>query len=139
LLEKLESGAVQTKREFYYISKGKIKRDPKLKALDFAGQEESDSIIDFIGDMLEVYREELNCFANDRGGQTYSQQLVVTETLPDGSKAVVDLSTLGTTPFQPKNKPQHPPKQWPTAQVWAGYAWTSCALGFLTPPARPIS
>lgn len=106
LLQKLESESVQTKRELYYIAKGKIKRDSKLKALDFADQDESDSIIDFIGDMLEVYREELNCFANDRGGQTYSQQLVVTETLADGSKAVVDLSTLGTTPFQPKNKPQ---------------------------------
>ena len=106
ILQNLDSGAVNTKRELYYMSKGKIKRDKMLKALDFAGQDESDSIIDFIGDMLEVYREELNCFANDRGGQTYSQQLVVTETLPDGTKAVVDLSTLGTTPFQPKNKPQ---------------------------------
>jgi len=106
LLANLQSGAVNTKRELYYISKGKVKKDPKLKALDFGDQDESDSIIDFVGDMLEVYREELNCFANDRGGQTYSQQLVVTETLPDGTKAVVDLSTLGTTPFQPKNKPQ---------------------------------
>jgi DNA topoisomerase-6 subunit A len=106
LLANLSSGAVNTKRELYYISKGKVKKDPKLKALDFGDQDESDAIIDFVGDMLEVYREELNCFANDRGGQTYSQQLVVTETLPDGTKAVVDLSTLGTTPFQPKNKPQ---------------------------------
>jgi DNA topoisomerase-6 subunit A len=106
LLANLQSGAVNTKRELYYISKGKVKKDPKLKALEFGDQDESDSIIDFVGDMLEVYREELNCFANDRGGQTYSQQLVVTETLPDGTKAVVDLSTLGTTPFQPKNKPQ---------------------------------
>lgn len=106
ILQNLTSGAVNTKRELYYMSKGRIKKDKNLKALDFAGQDESDSIIDFIGDMLEVYREELNCFANDRGGQTYSQQLVVTETLPDGTKAVVDLSTLGTTPFQPKNKPQ---------------------------------
>ncbi len=106
LLANLSSGAVNTKRELYYISKGKVKKDPKLKALDFGDQDESDAIIDFVGDMLEVYREELNCFANDRGGQTYSRQLVVTETLPDGTKAVVDLSTLGTTPFQPKNKPQ---------------------------------
>jgi DNA topoisomerase-6 subunit A len=56
--------------------------------------------------MLECYREELNCYANDRGGQTYSQFLVVTEKLPDGDTAVVDLGTLGTTPFQPKNRPQ---------------------------------
>jgi DNA topoisomerase-6 subunit A len=106
LLRNLNSGSVNTKRELYYIAKGMVKRNPRLRPLDFGAQEESDSIIDFIGDMLEVYREELNCFANDRGGQTYSQQLVVTETLPDGTKAVVDLSTLGTTPFQPKNKPQ---------------------------------
>jgi DNA topoisomerase-6 subunit A len=106
LLNNLRIGMVNTKREIYYISKGKVKSTPTLKPLDFADQDESDSIIDFIGDMLEVYREELNCFANDRGGQTYSQQLVVTETLPDDTKATIDLSTLGTSPFQPKNKPQ---------------------------------
>src|SRR5262249_42748016 len=89
-----------------YISKGAVKHDPKLRPLDFQDQDESDAIIDFICEMFEIYREELNCFANDRGGQTYSQQLVVTETLPDGGKAVIDLSTLGTSPFQPKNKPQ---------------------------------
>ncbi len=106
LLRNLETGAVNTKRELYYISKGEIKHNSKLKPLDFADQNESDSVIDFICEMLECYREELNCFANDRGGQTYSQQLVVTETMPDGEKAVVDLSTLGTSPFQPKNRPQ---------------------------------
>lgn len=106
LLRNLDIGAVNTKRELYYICKGLIKGNTRYKPLDFEGQDESDSIIDFIGDMLEVYREELNCFANDRGGQTYSQQLIVTETLPDGDKANVDLSSLGTTPFQPKNKPQ---------------------------------
>lgn len=106
LLRNLDIGSVNTKRELYYISKGLIKSDNHLKPLNFEDQDESDSIIDFIGDMLEVYREELNCFANDRGGQTYSQQLVVTETLPDGDKAVVDLGSLGTTPFQPKNRPQ---------------------------------
>ncbi len=106
LLRNIRTGAVNTKRELYYIGKGMVKSSTNLKPLDFTAQEESDSIIDFIGDMLEVYREELNCFANDRGGQTYSQHLVVTETLPDGEKAVVDLSSLGTTPFQPKNKPQ---------------------------------
>lgn len=106
LLRNLDIGSVNTKRELYYICKGLIKGDNKYKPLDFEDQNESDSIIDFIGDMLEVYREELNCFANDRGGQTYSQQLVVTETLLDGTKAVIDLSTLGTSPFQPKNKPQ---------------------------------
>ncbi|MBX3017325.1 MAG: DNA topoisomerase VI [Bdellovibrionaceae bacterium] len=106
LMRNLDIGAVNTKRELYYICKGLIKGNSSLKPLDFEDQNESDSIIDFIGDMLRVYREELNCFANDRGGQTYSQQLVVTETLSDGEKATVDLSSLGTAPFQPKNKPQ---------------------------------
>ena len=106
LLNNLKSGAVNTKRELYYISKGLVKSDKFYKPLDFDEQTDCDSIVDFICDMLEVYREEMNCFANDRGGQTYSQHLVVTEFLPDGTKAIVDLSTLGTTPFQPKNKPQ---------------------------------
>ena len=106
LLSNIKTGAVNTKREIYYICKGLIKSAALYKPLDFDGQSESDSIIDFICGMLEVYREEMNCFANDRGGQTYSKHLVVTETLPDKTKAVVDLSTLGTTPFQPKNKPQ---------------------------------
>ncbi|MBM4317638.1 MAG: DNA topoisomerase VI [Deltaproteobacteria bacterium] len=106
LLRNIETGAVNTKRELYYISKGEVKHNPELRPLDFADQSESDSIIDFICEMMECYREDLNCYANDRGGQTYSNQLVVTETLPDGGKAVVDLSTLGTSPFQPKNRPQ---------------------------------
>lgn len=106
LLRNIDTGAVNTKRELYYISKGEVKHNPSLKPLDFQDQSESDSIIDFICEMLECYREELNCYANDRGGQTYSNQLVVTETMPDGEKAVVDLSSLGTSPFQPKNRPQ---------------------------------
>lgn len=106
ILRNLDVGATNTKRELYYISKGEIKHNPALKPLDFENQDESDSIIDFICEMMECYREDLNCFANDRGGQTYSQQLVVIETLPDGTKATVDLSTLGTSPFQPKNRPQ---------------------------------
>jgi len=106
LLGNIKSGAVNTKRELYYISKGLVRSNPNNKPLDFDDQPESDAIIDFIGDLLEVYREEMNCFANDRGGQTYSKNLVVTETMPDGEKAVVDLGSLGTTPFQPKNKPQ---------------------------------
>lgn len=106
LLRNIDTGAVNTKRELYYISKGEIKHNPNLKPLDFADQTESDSIIDFICEMLECYREEVNCYANDRGGQTYSNQLVVTETMPDGEKATIDLSSLGTSPFQPKNRPQ---------------------------------
>jgi len=106
LLRNIETGAVNTKRELYYISKGEVKHSPELGPLDFTDQSESDSIIDFICEMMECYREDLNCYANDRGGQTYSNQLVVTEQLPDGTKAVVDLSSLGTSPFQPKNRPQ---------------------------------
>lgn len=106
LLMNIRSGSVNTKRELYYIAKGMIKGDKLLKPLDFKDQNDSDSVIDFICDMLEVYREEMNCFANDRGGKTYSKNLVVTESLDDGTKAVIDLSILGTTPFQPKNKPQ---------------------------------
>jgi DNA topoisomerase VI subunit A len=106
LLRNIDINAVNTKREIYYIAKGMIKSAPTFKPLDFDDQVESDSIIDFICDMLEVYREEMNCYANDRGGQTYSQNLVVTESLSDGDKAVVDLGSLGTSPFQPKNKPQ---------------------------------
>tara|TARA_Y100000590_G_scaffold352810_2_gene405548 strand:- start:5848 stop:7002 length:1155 start_codon:yes stop_codon:yes gene_type:complete len=107
LLRNLETGAVNTKRELYYISKGEVKHNPLLKPLDFTEQNESDASIDFLCEMLEIYREEVNCYANDRGGQTYSQQLVVEETLPDGTKATIDLSKLGTSPFQPKNRPQN--------------------------------
>ena len=106
LLNNIKSGAINTKRELYYIAKGIVKSDKFFKPLDFDEQSDCDSIVDFICDMLEVYREEMNCFANDRGGQTYSRHLIVTETLEDGTKAVIDLSSLGTTPFQPKNKPQ---------------------------------
>ncbi len=106
LLRNIQVGAVNTKRELYYIAKGEVKHNPKLRPLDFQEQDESDAIVDFICEMFEIYREELNCFANERGGQTYSQQLVVTETMPDGKKATIDLSTLGTSPFTPKNRPQ---------------------------------
>ncbi len=106
LLRNIDMGSVNTKREIYYMAKGLIKSDKILKPLDFDDQSESDSIIDFICDLMEVYREEMNCFANDRGGQTYSQHMIVTETMPDGTKATIDLSMLGTSPFQPKNRPQ---------------------------------
>ncbi len=106
LLRNIDTGGVNTKRELYYMAKGECKHNKNLKPLDFTDQNESDSIIDFICEMLECYREELNCFANDRGGQTYSQQLVVVESLPNGEKATIDLSSLGTSPFQPKNRPQ---------------------------------
>lgn len=106
LLRNIDIGNVNTKREIYYLAKGLIRSNKGLKPLDFDDQSESDAIIDYIGDMMEVYREELNCFANDRGGQTYSRQLVVTETMSDNTTATIDLSMLGTSPFQPKNRPQ---------------------------------
>ena len=107
LLRNIQSGNVNNKRELYYIAKGECKHNPYFKPLDFQEQDESDSIIDFITEMLEVYREDLNCFANDRGGQTYSKHLIVKEKLPNGEVATIDLSTLGTSPFQPKNRPQN--------------------------------
>jgi len=107
LLRNIDTGAVNTKRELYYISKGYVKHDSKMRPLDFVEQGESDGTIDFICEILECYREELNCYANDRGGQTYSQQLVVTESMTDGTTATIDLSQLGTSPFQPKNRPQN--------------------------------
>lgn len=107
LLGNIDSGAVNTKRELYYMAKGYVKHDKTLKPLDFTDQPESDETIDFICEMLECYREELNCFANDRGGQSFSQNLIVTETMIDGTKAVIDLAKLGTSPFTPKNRPQN--------------------------------
>lgn len=107
ILNNLETGAVNTKREIYYIAKGLVKSNPLYKALDFQDQGECDEIIDFICTIMEVYREDANIFANDRGGQTYSNHLIVEETLANGKKAVIDLSKLGTSPFQPKNKPQN--------------------------------
>ena len=106
LLRNIKSGAVNTKREIYYICKGLLKQNPEFKPLDFDDQSESDGIIDFLCEIIECYREELNCYANDRGGQTYSKCLVVTELLSDGKKARIDLSKLGTSPFTPKNRPQ---------------------------------
>src|ERR1700748_371310 len=45
LLRNIDTGAVNTKRELYYILKGMVKSDTKLKPLDFDDQSESDSII----------------------------------------------------------------------------------------------
>jgi DNA topoisomerase VI subunit A len=107
LLRNVRIKNVNTKRELYYVAKGLIKSNPALKALDIGEQSESDSVIDFICEMMEAYREELNCVADDRGGQTYSQNLVVEEKMLDGGTATIDLSSLGTAPFQPKNRPQN--------------------------------
>jgi len=107
LLRNVEISNINTKRELYYVAKGLMKHESKLRPLDFQDQDESDSVIDFICEMMEAYREELNCVADDRGGQTYSKQLVVQETELDGNVSTIDLSTLGTAPYQPKNRPQN--------------------------------
>lgn len=107
LLRNVEISTINTKRELYYVAKGLVKSSQRLRPLDFQDQDESDSVIDFICEMMEAYREELNCVADDRGGQTYSKQLIVQETELDGNVATVDLSTLGTAPYQPKNRPQN--------------------------------
>lgn len=107
LLRNVRIRNVNTKRELYYVAKGLVRSNAMLKPLDFDDQDESDSTIDFICEMMEAYREELNCVADDRGGQTYSQNLVVTERMLDGTTATIDLSRLGTAPFQPKNRPQN--------------------------------
>src|SRR6185312_2720910 len=43
LLANLDSGAVNTKRELYYMSKGRLKSNPENKPLEFDDQAESDS------------------------------------------------------------------------------------------------
>ena len=107
LMRNVRIGNVNTKRELYYVAKGLIRSNASLRPLDFENQDESDSTLDFICEMMEAYREELNCVADDRGGQTYSKNLIVTEHMLDGTTATIDLSQLGTAPFQPKNRPQN--------------------------------
>src|SRR5688500_8630170 len=42
ILRNIDTGAVNTKRELYYMSKGYIKHNPALRPIDFADQDESD-------------------------------------------------------------------------------------------------
>lgn len=107
LLKNIKSGNVNTKRELYYMCKGLLKHNPSLKPMDFESQNESDASVDYVCEILECYREEMNCYANDRGGQSYSQHLIVHESLHDGTTASIDLSKLGTAPFVPRNRPQN--------------------------------
>lgn len=102
----LETGTVATLRECYYICKGQIKSQPFLKPLDFTDQSECDAVIAELNSLVQAYREDWNVVANEKSGLSYSKALIVTETLPDGSKAVIDLSQLGTSPYIPKNRPQ---------------------------------
>ena len=109
LLGNIDSGAVNTKRELYYIAKGQVKNGPNLKPLDFADQTRADDTIDFICELLECYREEVNCYANDRGGQTYSQQLVVTENdarWHEGHDRSVEARNSGISAEEPPAKPE---------------------------------
>lgn len=106
LLENSLSGYVMSRRELYYLIKSYSKNDKSLKVIDVTDQKETDEIIDFICEMLEILKEQLNVFSSDRGAQTYSKNLIVTEELPNGGFATIDLSSLGTSPYIPKNKPQ---------------------------------
>lgn len=106
LSNNLKQGAVNTLREVYYVSKGLIKSNPQYKPLDFEDQSECDAVITELCAMVEAYREDFNVVANEKSGLTYSKSLIITETLADGQKAVIDLGAMGTTPFIPKNRPQ---------------------------------
>ena len=106
LIRQLEKGEVATLRECYYIAKGNIKGTPSLKPMDFTDQAECDAVIAELCAMVEAYREDFNVVANEKSGLTWSNALIITETLPDGEKVVLDLSTMGKTPFMPQNKPQ---------------------------------
>lgn len=106
LINQLQEGNVATLRECYYIAKGNIKGTPSLKPLDFADQSESDAVISELCALVESYREDFNVVANEKSGLTYSKALIVTETLPDGTKATIDLGNMGTAPYIPKNRPQ---------------------------------
>lgn len=106
LLQNVKNGVVNSKREIYYRIKNTLKGNPNNKDINFESQDECDAVIDEISASLNLMREDLNCFANERSGLTYSNALIVTERLPDGSTATIDLSMIGTTAFVPKNKPQ---------------------------------
>jgi DNA topoisomerase-6 subunit A len=106
LLQNVKMGVVNSKREIYYRVKNTLKGKPTYSEVNFHSQEECDDVIDELAAMLNKMREDFNVFANERSGLTYSNALIVTETLPDGSTAVIDLSAMGTSAFVPKNKPQ---------------------------------
>jgi DNA topoisomerase-6 subunit A len=106
LINNLKSGAVNSLREIYYISKGFFKSNPGLKPLDFDDQSECDSVVAELCGMVEAYREDFNVVANEKSGLTYSKSLMITETLPNGKKVTLDLGNMGTAPYIPKNKPQ---------------------------------
>jgi DNA topoisomerase-6 subunit A len=106
LIRNLKSGAVNSLREIYYISKGEIKNNKDLAPLDFADQSECDGVVSELCAMVEAYREDFNVVANEKSGLTYSKALMVTETLPSGKKVTLDLGQMGTAPYIPKNKPQ---------------------------------
>jgi DNA topoisomerase-6 subunit A len=106
LIENVKSGMVNSKREIYYRIKSLTKSDDNLKALTFESQEECDEVIDELCGLINKMREDFNVFANERSGLTYSNNLIVEETLSDGKVATIDLSQMGTVPFIPKNRPQ---------------------------------
>lgn len=106
LISNVKSGMVNSKREIYYRIKSLTKADPALSEITFESQEECDEVIDELCAMINKMREDFNVFANERSGMTYSKNLIVDETLPDGKIATIDLGQMGTVPFIPKNRPQ---------------------------------
>lgn len=106
LIENLRNGSVNSLREIFYRAKGKVKSNSLLKPLDFEDQSECDAIIAEISSAVQAYKEDWNVVSNEKNGQTYCKGLIVTERLPDGSVASVDLSTMGSAPYIPKNRPQ---------------------------------
>ena len=60
LLRNVYSGGVNTKRELYYMCKGLLKQNADLKPLDFDEQNESDSTIDYLCEILEFYQIQID-------------------------------------------------------------------------------
>jgi DNA topoisomerase-6 subunit A len=106
LINNLKSGAVNSAREIYYISKGFIKNNKSLAPLDFKDQSECDAVIAELSAISQAYKEDYNVVSNEKSGLTYSKALLITETLPNGKKVTLDLGMMGTAPYIPKNKPQ---------------------------------
>lgn len=106
LLENLQNGVVNQKREIYYRIKNSLKGNPNMKEVNFDSQDECDLIIDEIGSAINKMREDLGVFSNERSGLTYSNALIVKEKMANGSIATVSLDSLGSTAFIPKNRPQ---------------------------------
>lgn len=106
LIQNVSMGVTNQKREIYYRLKNSLKGKKDYEEINFHNQDECDAVIDELCGMVNKMREDFNVFANDRGGSTYSNALIITERLADGTTATIDLSAMGTSAYTPKNKPQ---------------------------------